>query len=103
MNNYDKSEKERKKLLLKEKEKEFNKRLGDDPKALKNQSKTKANNMADHHTFHHILRIRNLSLFSIFFTIVNAFSAPLKASSQINLWLTIIFQIKSSFVNSPAA
>lgn len=40
MNDYEKLEKERKKLELKEKEKEFNKRLGDDPKALKNQSKT---------------------------------------------------------------
>lgn len=39
MNNFEKSEKERKKMELKEKEKEFNKRLGDDPKALKNQSK----------------------------------------------------------------
>lgn len=41
MNNYDKSEKERKKLHLKDKENEFNKRLGDNPKALKNQSKSK--------------------------------------------------------------
>ena len=41
MNNDDKAEKKRKKLLLKEKEKEFNKRLGDNPKALKYQSKPK--------------------------------------------------------------
>lgn len=39
MNDFEKSEKERKKIELKEKEREFNKRLGDNPKALKNQSK----------------------------------------------------------------
>lgn len=41
MNDFDKSEKERKKLELKKKEEEFNKRLGENPKALKNQSKFK--------------------------------------------------------------
>lgn len=41
MSSYEKSEKERKKIIAKEKEKEFEKRLGDNPKALKNQSKFK--------------------------------------------------------------
>ncbi|MFP3358170.1 hypothetical protein R0K17_12505 [Planococcus sp. SIMBA_143] len=40
MDNDEKTEKERKKLELKRKEEEFNKRLGDDPKALQNQSKS---------------------------------------------------------------
>lgn len=41
MNNEDKLEKKRKKLERMEKEKEFEKRLGDNPKALKYQSKPK--------------------------------------------------------------